>query len=131
MILLLDVNVLVALAHQGHAEHDRVSAWYARLPKKGAVLATCSLSELGFVRVSVQAGLEASIPEAVDTLTGLVASSRILFRRLADDLGAADLPPYVKGPRQVADSHLLVLARKHGAQLATLDRGIPGACIIS
>jgi hypothetical protein len=80
--------------------------------------------------VSFQAGLEASIPEAVETLTGLVASSRLPFERLSDDLGAADLPPSVRGPKQITDGHLLVLARKHGAQLATLDRAVPGAVIV-
>lgn len=127
MIYLLDVNVLVALAHQGHAEHQRVSSWYASLPGEGISLATCSLCELGFVRVSVQTGLESAVPDAVETLVGLLGSSRIPFRRLSDDLGAADLPPYVKGPKQVTDGLLVVLARKHGALLATLDRGLPGA----
>jgi predicted nucleic acid-binding protein len=127
---LLDVNLLIALAYEGHAEHPRASAWYASLPKKDVILATCSICELGFVRVSFQAGLEASIPEAVETLTGLVASSRLPFERLSDDLGAADLPPSVRGPKQITDGHLLVLARKHGAQLATLDRAIPGAVIV-
>ena len=130
MTLLLDVNVLVALAHEGHAEHQRVSAWYASLSDDGVTLATCSICELGFVRVSVQAGLESSIPEAVDTLTGLMASSRIPFRRLADELGAADLPPYARSPKQVTDGHLAVLARRHGGRLVTLDRGIPGAFLI-
>lgn len=130
MILLLDVNVLVALAHQGHADHERVSRWYAALREGEVTLATCSVCELGFVRVSVQSGLEASVPDAVETLTGLIASNRIAFRRLADELGAADLPASVKGPKQVTDGHLSVLARHHGGRLATLDRGIPGAFFI-
>jgi toxin-antitoxin system PIN domain toxin len=130
MTFLLDVNVLVALAHQGHAEHVRVSAWYASLATKGTTLATCSICELGFVRVSVQTGLEASVPEAVDTLEELMASSRIPFRRLSDDRGAADLPAQVQGPKQVTDGHLTGLARQHGARLATLDRGSSGACFI-
>lgn len=127
MKLLLDVNVLLALAYQDHTDHDRVSLWYAALPREGVTLATSSICELGFVRVSVQVGLEASIPAAADTLNGLFASSPIPFVRLSDDLGASDLPAYVKGPKQVTDGHLLGLARKHGGQLASLDRGIPGA----
>lgn len=130
MTLLLDVNALIALAHEGHADHHRASAWYAGLPDEGVTLATCSMCEIGFVRVSVQAGLEASVPEAVDTLCGLMASSRIPFGRLTDDLGAADLPPHVLGPKQITDGHLLALARRHGCSLATLDRGIPGAVLI-
>lgn len=91
MRLLLDVNVLLALAYQDHAEHERVSRWYAALPKEGVTLATSSISELGFVRVSVQAGLDGSVPEATDTLKGLIASSPIPFTRLPDDLGACVL----------------------------------------
>ena len=127
MRLLLDVNVPLALAYQDHTDHDRVSRWYAALPREGVTLATSSICELGFVRVSVQVGLEASVPAAADTLNGLFASSPIPFMRLSDDLGASDLPAYVKGPKQVTDGHLLGLARKHGGQLASLDRGIPGA----
>jgi toxin-antitoxin system PIN domain toxin len=130
VILLLDVNVLVALAHQAHADHERVSRWFASLREGEVTLATCSICELGFVRVSVQSGLESSVPEAVDTLKGLIASSRIPFRRLADELGATDLPPSVKGPKQITDGHLSALARHHGGRLATLDRGIPGARLI-
>lgn len=130
MKLLLDVNVLVALAYQDHVEHERVSRWYAALPREGVTLATSSICELGFVRVSVQTGLEGSVPEATDTLKGLIVSSEVPFVRLSDDLGASDLPAYVKGPRQVTDGHLLGLARKHGGQLASLDRGIPGALAI-
>jgi uncharacterized protein len=128
--LLLDVNVLVALAYQDHAEHERVSRWYAALPREGVTLATSSICELGFVRVSVQTGLEGSVPEATDTLKGLIVSSAVPFVRLSDDQGASDLPAYVKGPKQVTDGHLLGLARKHGGQLASLDRGIPGALAI-
>jgi toxin-antitoxin system PIN domain toxin len=130
VILLLDVNVLVALAHEGHAEHRRVSRWYASLQNPGIQLATCSITELGFVRVSVQTGLEESVPEAVDTLTSMVASSRIPFLRIADDLGATDLPAHVRGPKQVTDGHLLALARRHKGSLVTLDRGIPGGVTI-
>jgi len=127
---LLDVNVLVALAHEGHTEHRRVSRWYASQPAVESRLATCSITELGFVRVSLQTGLEASVSEAVETLSGMIASSRIPFVRLPDELGAADLPSYVKGPKQVTDGHLLSLAQRHKGSLVTLDRGIPGGMVI-
>jgi toxin-antitoxin system PIN domain toxin len=128
--LLLDVNVLVALAHEGHVEHGRVSRWYASLHTPESRLATCSITELGFVRVSLQTGLEASVSEAVETLAGMIASSRLPFVRLTDELGAADLPNYVKGPKQVTDGHLLSLAQRHKGRLVTLDRGIPGGLAI-
>jgi toxin-antitoxin system PIN domain toxin len=131
VILLLDVNVLVALAHQGHAEHERVSRWYSEQSASEVTLATCSITELGFVRVSVQAGFETDVKGAIETLGGLRQSSRIVFERLADDLGVEAMPAYVKGPRQVTDGHLLALAARHGGKLVTLDRGIPGALVIA
>jgi predicted nucleic acid-binding protein len=33
-------------------------------------------------------------------------------------------------PNKLTDGHLLELARHHGAKLATLDTGIPGALLI-
>lgn len=53
MTYLLDVNALVALGFAHHEFHDRVAGWVRaqRFPP----LATCSITELGFVRVMVQA----------------------------------------------------------------------------
>lgn len=130
MSWLLDVNTLLALAHQGHADHHRVIHWYASLLGSKARLGTCAITEIGFVRVSVQAGFERSAPDAVETLQGLKQSSRIPFDLLPDALGADRLPPYVLGYRQVTDGHLLELAEESSMQLATLDRGIPGAYVV-
>lgn len=130
MSWLLDVNALIALAHQGHADHQRVIQWFASLIDSPARLGTCAITEIGFVRVSIQTGFESNAPDAVETLRGLKQSSRIPFDLLPDTLGADRLPPYVSGYRQVTDGHLLELAQESSMQLATLDRGIPGAYII-
>ncbi len=130
MSWLLDVNVLIALAHQGHADHPRVIRWFASLLGFASRLGTCAITEVGFVRVSIQAGFESSAPDAAETLRGLKASSRIPFQLLPDSLGADRLPPHVLGARQVTDGHLLELAKECQMQLATLDKGIPGAFVI-
>ena len=130
MSWLLDVNTLIALAHQGHADHQRVIRWYASLKGSTSRLGTCSITEIGFVRVSIQAGFENTAPDAVETLRGLKDSSRVPFDLLPDQLGADRLPPYVLGYRQVTDGHLIELAKDASMQLATLDKGIPGAYII-
>lgn len=130
MSWLLDVNALIALAHQGHADHQRVIQWFASLIGSAARLGTCAITEIGFVRVSIQAGFESNAPDAVETLRGLKESSRVPFELLPDLLGADRLPPCVLGYRQVTDGHLLALAQESSMQLATLDRGIPGAYII-
>src|SRR5205085_3417352 len=53
MIYLLDVNALVALAFMNHEFHGRVAAWVQST--NSAQLASCSITELGFVRVLAQA----------------------------------------------------------------------------
>jgi predicted nucleic acid-binding protein len=53
---LLDVNVLVALGFLQHEFHERVANWVHTLASRGIPeLATCSITELGFVRVLAQA----------------------------------------------------------------------------
>ncbi len=127
---LLDVNALVALAHQGHADHNRAIRWFASLIGSQGKLWTCAITEIGFVRVSIQAGFEENVPEAVETLRGLKESSRIPFGLLSDPLGADHLPSYVMTARQVTDGHLRKLAEESSMQLATFDKGIPGAFFI-
>lgn len=104
--------------------------WYKSILKTDTVLHTCSISELGFVRVSVQADLQIDVASARTALARLKTSSKILFTLLPDDLGADRLPAYAKVPNKLTDGHLLELARHHGATLATLDTGIPGALLI-
>jgi predicted nucleic acid-binding protein len=130
MKCLLDVNTLVALAHQGHAEHSRVIRWFASSIDCGAKFATCAITEIGFVRVSIQAGFERDAPAAMETLRGLKESSRIPFEMLSDYLGADRLPTHVTGVKQITDGHLLELSAEFSMRLATLDKGIRGAFLI-
>jgi predicted nucleic acid-binding protein len=56
MKYLLDVNALVALGFLQHEFHGRVARWVHGLTTRGIPeLATCSITELGFIRVLVQA----------------------------------------------------------------------------
>jgi uncharacterized protein len=55
MTYLLDANALVALGFVNHEFHDRVVSWLRA--QNSSVLATCSITELGFVRVLAQAHL--------------------------------------------------------------------------
>ena len=127
MKYLLDINSLIALAHQGHSHHVNVSRWFASLVAASDTVLTCAITELGFVRVSVQAGLADDIRSAQATLSGMVESSIIPWKRVADGVGVSVMPPYVKKPSQLTDGHLLELARKNKAAFATLDTGIPGS----
>ena len=92
-----------------------------------AVVRTCSIVEIGFLRVSVQARLQPNIATARRALADLKASAHMTL--LPDDIGAASLPAYVTRPAEITDGHLLALAKRHDAKLATLDAGIPGALL--
>ena len=64
MIYLLDVNVLLAVAYQWHDLHERADRWLNDLQQTDPPvrLATCSITELGFVRIACgSAGLALNV----------------------------------------------------------------------
>lgn len=130
MRYLLDINALIALAHTGHVFHGKASAWYRSVASTARGFHTCSITEIGFVRISVVTGLQPDIPTAKKALDALKSSSRLRFELISDDVGVAQLPAFVKSPQAVTDGHLLELAQKNSMSLVTLDRGIPNALYI-
>lgn len=132
MKLLLDVNVLVAICVDDHEFHKRVATWMNRSARfDRAELMTCSVTELGFLRVLVQApSYSFTIEHGVELLSQLKSSKKYRFGFLSDEFGIAQLPRWVKGPKQITDGHLVELAKAHGATLATLDESIPNTMVI-
>ena len=132
MTYLLDVNALVALGFLQHEFHERVARWVEALKSQGAAdLATCSITELGFVRVLAQAEqYELTIAQARALLVQLKAWASPRFIFIADDHDVSHLPGWVKTSKQTTDGHLVQLARSKGATLATLDERIPGTFVI-
>jgi predicted nucleic acid-binding protein len=128
---LLDVNILVALGHTLHGQHERAQHWQQSLAPGSDVLGTCAITELGFVRVSVQAGLLRDVALARAALAKLKTSGPVAYELWGDSIGADRLPAYVRKPAELTYGHLLELARAHRAQLVTLDISIPGALLIS
>ena len=132
MTHLLDVNALLAFHYAKHAHHERFSRWLEiREQTEGnrLLLATCAITELGFVRVATgPARLAPLIESACKDLTLLKRDHRFVF--LGDPLSAERLPGWVVKSKQTTDGHLLQLASAYGATLATLDTGIPGALLI-
>jgi predicted nucleic acid-binding protein len=132
MRYLLDVNTLLALVVLEHEFHARVASWVERLGASGVPgLATCSITELGFVRVLGQAqqyGL--SIAQARELLLKVKNSDGMRWIFIPDDRDISYLPRWVRTPKQTTDGHLAGLARANEAVLATLDRRIPGAFVI-
>ncbi len=129
MIYLLDVNALVALGFANHEFHDRVASWIQA--ESSSVLATCSITELGFVRVLAQATAYGfTVTQARLLLVRLkkVAGSRLTF--FPDEHDISYLPAWVKTAKQITDGHLSKLANANGGVLATLDGKIPGSHFI-
>jgi len=131
MIYLLDVNALVALGFSGHEFHGRVARWAMGLDSPEPKLATCPLTEIGFARILSQtAAYGFAVADAKLLLQEVKRTFPVPFAWISDDLGISELPQWVQAPGQIGDGHLLQLAKAHGAELATLDRGIPGALLI-
>lgn len=129
MKYLLDVNVLVALGFLQHEFHERVAGWVRTLASKGIPeLATCSITELGFVRVLAQAPQYGfTIAHARTLLLRLKTGNSLRFTFIPDDHDVSDIPAWVKTAKQITDGHLVQLAKAKNAILATLDERIPGA----
>jgi predicted nucleic acid-binding protein len=129
--LLLDVNTLVPPGFSNHELHEPVARWVKTRSQQDNEFATCAITKLGFVRILVQIPQHGfSVAQAKHLLLGLKSADNFRFVFLRDDVDASQLPSWVKTPKQVTDGHLAQLAKAHGAVLATLDRGIPGALVI-
>jgi hypothetical protein len=92
---------------------------------------TCSVTELGFVRILAQVPqYRFDVASAMSLLITLKRDPGSNHVFLPDGNDVSCLPGFVKSPRQVTDGHLLELARVHRVTFATLDEKIPGAHII-
>jgi predicted nucleic acid-binding protein len=129
MMYLLDVNALVALGFANHEFHQRIAKWIGN--RSNLTLATCSITELGFLRVLAQApayGL--TVAQARTLLIYMKATDIFRSTFLPDDHDISYLPNWVKAPKQITDGHLIKLATANGGMLATFDARIPGAYLI-
>ncbi len=127
MPILLDVNVLVALAWPNHVHHHAALAWFEAVGRSG--FATCPVTQSGFVRVSSN---RRAIPDARSP-----GEAREVLRRItalpghafwSDDIEIAS-NEHIAWERlgshaQVTDAHLLALAIRRDGRLATFDRGL-------
>ena len=127
MIALLDVNVLVALAWPNHVYHHAAREWFRSHQRQG--WATCPFTQNEFIRISSNSRIipEAKSPqEAALLLRDLIALE--VHVSWAEETSLLD-DRWVKlnrilAHRQVNDAHLLALALRHEARLATFDRGV-------
>lgn len=132
MRYLLDANTLVALGFLQHEFHERVAHWERALASKEIPeLVTCSITELGFVRILAQAPQYGfTVAHARSLLLRLKAERTLQFTFISDNHDVSHLPGWVKAGRQTTDGHLAQLAKANGSILATLDARIPKAFVI-
>jgi uncharacterized protein len=129
MIYLLDVNALVALGLINHEFHDRIAAWVRS--QNSPNLASCSITELGFVRVLAQAPAYGfTVTQARTLLLRLKEARTSPLAFIPDEHDVSHLPTWVRTPKQITDGHLSKLATANSAVLATLDESIRGSYLI-
>jgi toxin-antitoxin system PIN domain toxin len=114
---LLDVNFIVACGWESHAEHGAASEWLRRARS----FATCSITEMGFLRVSLSPAYGASFRDAIVALRAILESRAHRFLR--DNTHAISLPQ-VATSKDVTDAHLIHLARRYHLKLATFDAAL-------
>ena len=124
---LLDVNILTALLWPAHEHHSRAHRWFGR--RRNARWATCSLTQLGFVRIVSNPAFSS------DALSpaGAVELLAINLSHGAHEFWTETLPvpaalrgmeSELQGYKQITDAYLLALASRRGGVLATFDRGV-------
>lgn len=114
---LLDGNVLVALAIDTHEFHQRVQRWF---DSQSEAFATCAITEGTLLRVHMMLAEDRSAAAAWSMLEAIHGIPDHIF--WDDGFSYRQVPAgRVVGSRQVTDAWLAELARRHNAQLATLD----------
>jgi len=123
-LLLLDVNVLLALAwpnHQFHAASTR------RLESSRDRWATCALTQLGFIRLSSNPAAVPAVQTPAEAATLLAAMVKDPLHVYLNSLSAPcdeqsiQVFERILGSKQVTDAYLLRLASQHHAKLVTFD----------
>lgn len=123
---LLDVNLLIALSWPNHPQHELAHDWFARENVGG--WGTCTVSQIGFVRVSSHPALpfHVSTQEALHKLGQITALPTHRFWPESPSGFANDAfsmtAPNIFTHGLVTDGFLVTIAASHGGKLATLDR---------
>ncbi len=114
---LVDVNLLLACGWNVHPHHTAANRW---LDSVGS-FATCSVTQMGFIRVSMGPGYGASFADAQRVLRAMV---EMPTHRFVADKTTVDSLPELASHRDVSDAHLVQLATTNDLKLATLDESL-------
>jgi len=131
-VALLDVNMLLALFHEGHVHHEVAHDWFT--DHGGLGWASCPMTEVGLIRIlGSPARVKEHLPlhDVRDILKTFCEHSAHQF--WPDDVSLCDIDRFnveaIRGHQQVADVYLLGLAVKHGGRFVTLDQRVPLAAV--
>jgi toxin-antitoxin system PIN domain toxin len=127
VIVLPDVNVLIAIAWPEHTFHSMAIEWFDGIADAG--WATSSITEAGFIRISSNASVVGDPVRPRQACSLLTELRRVGAHQFwIDDIEPSVSPWFPRerlvGYRQVTDAHLLALGRRHRGAVATLDRGL-------
>jgi toxin-antitoxin system PIN domain toxin len=124
---LLDINILTALLWPAHEHHEAAHRWFGR--RADAPWATCSLTQLGFVRIVSNPAFSRDALSPVEALALLGENLAHPGHEFWTD--SLQVPNAVKevearlqGYRQLTDAYLLAVAHRRKGVLATFDRGL-------
>lgn len=128
---LLDTNVLLALAWPNHVQHPAAHEWFDRHAVEG--WGTCSLTQLGFVRISSHPAFDfhVSTQEALEKLREIIAfPGHVFWPEAPGGYAHASLGrtlPRTLTHGMVTDAFLAGIAAFHGGKLATFDQPLARA----
>jgi len=122
MSVLLDANVLIALAIKNHAFHLQAEAWFSRLEEP---FATCAITQGALLRVLLAQKIVNNADQAWAQLQRIqsvrTAHSHHEFWPQSENYLAVSTRG-ILGHKQVTDAYLAQLARARGAKIATFDQ---------
>ena len=105
---------MIACGWESHREHVRANRWLSRAKS----FATCSITQMGFLRVSLSPAFGASFEQAMAALEAIL---RLGSHRFLRDATRAQSLPRIETGKEVTDAHLVRLARRYRLKLATFD----------
>jgi hypothetical protein len=122
---LLDLNILTALLWPAHEHHEAAHRWFGA--RRGARWATCSLTQLGFVRIVSNPAFSRDALSPVEAVALLAENlthpgHEFWTERLQLPAAIKGMEPGLQGYRQLTDAYLLALANRRKGILATFDR---------
>ena len=126
MLPLYDVNVLIAMFDDEHAQHDTTMRWHSENAAAG--WATCPITQNGLIRIMSQPTYTRPLTtrQVTERLWEAMLDDKHVF--LPDDVSLAN-PQIVAADALIShkattDIYLLALAVGHNAQFVTFDHGV-------